>query len=152
MFCGNYTARDTPALPSDTVRKVCRQKPKDKNLFNYNFGNSSSDSYLQGSVQATGGGAAEGCTGLEWGLHGAGMGDGISEIPLLGWDMNLLLHRRRKKRMGREEKSCHSCWMAGKWLMESGSRDARQDPPFPTYPFNIYDACFIPDLLVHTLG
>lgn len=30
MFCGNYTARDTPALPSDNIRKVCRQKPKDK--------------------------------------------------------------------------------------------------------------------------
>lgn len=30
MFCGNYTARDTPGLPSDSVRKLCRQKPKDK--------------------------------------------------------------------------------------------------------------------------
>lgn len=26
MFCGNYTARDAPALPSDNIRKVCRPK------------------------------------------------------------------------------------------------------------------------------
>lgn len=34
------------------------------------------------------GAAAEGCTRLERGLHGAGMGDGISAVPLLGWEMN----------------------------------------------------------------
>lgn len=30
MFCGNYIVRDTLALPNDNIRKVCRQKPKEK--------------------------------------------------------------------------------------------------------------------------
>lgn len=53
MFCGNYIVRDTLALPNDNIRKVCRQKPKEKTFFNYNFGTLATTHIYKTSMQAT---------------------------------------------------------------------------------------------------
>lgn len=122
MFCGNYTARDTPGLPSDSVRKICRQKPKDKTFLIIIL------ALERGFIFTSLYGSDWCCC---WGMHVASMGFAR------GWDpqqlpRNFLLHRRRKRGWEGQKMSCHSCRMAGKWIMEPASRDAQQDPPLPT--------------------
>lgn len=85
MFCGNYTARDTPALPSDNVRKVCRQKPKDKAFLIIILATRAVfhiyEALCRRLVLLR---DAQGSSGV-WGWDGRW----ISAVPLLGWDMNL---------------------------------------------------------------